>query len=129
MSFSRDIKNWTAKVELAANLVLRGTALDLAASIIKRTPVDTGRLIGNWQTEINGFPTTEVNSTAGAAINKAKNVTSKAKAGDSIYIVNNLSYAPVIERGDAHREPVGMVRLTIQAFKRVVAANAKKARK
>lgn len=140
MSFKDDIKKFSQKGEKAATLALRGTALDLFASIMKRTPVDTGRLRGNWQVELNRPATGEVDATAQQAIAKGSSVTGRAKLIDSVYVVNNLPYAAVIERGriEGNRRvgakgslqaPFGMVRVTINDFKQIVEKNARRARR
>ena len=128
MSFAGEIEAFNRKALKAANMVIRGTALDLSSSIIKRTPVKTGRLRGNWQTEINGFPISEINSTASQATAKNRQVINTAKIKDAIYFVNNLPYAGVIERGSSSQAPQGMVAVTISAFKKLVAKNARKNR-
>ena len=130
MSFKGDIQKFEKKAMKAATLVIRGTALDLSASIITRTPVQTGRLRGNWQTELNRLASGEVTTTPAAAIARNKGVIGKAKIADSIYLVNNLPYAPVVERGNYSKQaPAGMVRVTINAFKRIVQKNARRAKR
>jgi len=129
MSFKGDIQKFEKKAMKAATLVIRGTALDLSASIIRRTPVQTGRLRGNWQTELNSLASGEVTTTPAAAIARNKGVIGKAKIADSIYLVNNLPYAPVVERGSSKQAPAGMVRVTINAFKRIVQKNARRAKR
>ena len=114
MSFKGQIKKFNAKTEKATLLMFHGTAFALFGSIVKRTPVDTGRLRGNWQTSIN-------TSDGSAPI-------IMAKLGDSIFITNNLPYAQVIESGSSKQAPSGMVAITAAEFTRVVAANARKHR-
>ena len=130
MSFKGDTQKFKKKAMKAATLVIRGTALDLSASIIRRTPVQTGRLRGNWQTELNSLASGEVTTTPAAAIARNKGAIGKAKIADSIYLVNNLPYAPVVERGNWSKQaPAGMVRVTINAFKRIVQKNARRAKR
>lgn len=125
MSFSGDIKKWTEKTERAATFVFRGTALDIFSKVILRTPVKTGRLRGNWQCTLNVKASGETNGNARSAISKTKATTGKAKITDSIYLMNNLPYASVIENGSSKQAPQGMVKVTITEFKRIVAENAR----
>ena len=118
MSFSSDIGKWNDKVEKAATRIFRGTALSLFGKIVVRTPVDTGRLRGNWQVQLNSAPTGILEGT------KVQSGSTKAKLGDSIYIVNNLPYAEVIENGSSNQAPQGMVKVTVAEFKQVVRANS-----
>jgi len=131
MSFSKDIQKWRKKVEKATLYVFRGTALDLFSTIIRRTPVRTGRLRGNWQTEINSVASGELASTSGAAsLRKAKTKTGKAEINDSIIMVNNLPYAQTIEDGDYSKQaPQGMVKVTLTEFNDYVRKRATEAGK
>lgn len=129
MSFSDDIKKFANKTEQAALFVFRGSSLGVFNKVIIRTPVDTGRLRGNWQASLSGPLSGEVDSGGGAALNQASRVTSGAKITDSIYMVNNLPYAGVIEDGSSKQAPLGMVKVTISEYQRIVAENARKVRK
>ena len=42
---------------------VRATVLGSASRIIKATPIDTGRLVGNWQSNINSPKTSKINRT------------------------------------------------------------------
>ena len=118
MSFSDDIRRFNEKAEKAATKVFRGTALGLMNKIIMRTPVDTGRLRGNWFSSINR-PITQIDGNSEGYNQTA----SRAKLGDSIFFVNNLPYASVIENGNKSRQPAGMIKTTIAEFRQVVEAN------
>ena len=121
MSFWKDIDAFSKKVDKAATNIFRGTALSLLGKIIQRTPVDTGRLRGNWFSSINS-PIVQIDG-SGEGINTT---VVRAKLGDSIYMVNNLPYAKVIEDGSSEQAPSGMVKVTVTEFKHVVAAQARK---
>lgn len=129
MSFSSDIKKFSEKTEKAYNAVFRGTALDLARRIIKRTPVDTGRARANWKVQINIAPSIVSDSsdkTGARTMKEASNVISRYKFGDSIFIVNNLPYIEALEDGHSDQRPNGMVKVTVQEFKHIVAMRARK---
>jgi hypothetical protein len=115
MSFKGQIAAFNKKAEKAATMIFRGTALDLFGRIIRRTPVDTGRLRGNWQAGIN--------SPADGGGNKAIGV---AGIGDSVFITNNLPYAIPIEEGSSTQAPKGIVAVTVAEFKSVVKQQARK---
>ena len=119
MSFDKDIKDFNKKTEKAALNVFRGTALSLFGRIVKRTPVDTGRLRGNWQASINISP-------SGNGDTNYRTTVGGVKLGDSIYLTNNLPYANAIENGHSKQAPVGMVRVTIVEFEHTVAMQARK---
>jgi len=128
--FMRAFDEWTDKASKAYEDTLRATALDMFSSIIKRTPVDKGRLRGNWQVGINTAPTgeLEVDDKRGQrTITKARRTLESAKHVNDIYFVNNAPYAEVAEfglwndgpkttGGYSKQAPSGMVRVTLTEF-------------
>lgn len=143
MSFESDIKRFTSKVERAADKVFRGTALDIFSQVMQRTPVDTGRLRGNWQTGIGMYSKAELARIGGrASMSEANRKIAKWDIERPIYFVNNLPYAQVVEyglynhrtdkttsAGYSSQAPRGMVRVTVAEFDRIMQANAYKARR
>jgi hypothetical protein len=117
MSFSDDIKKFNEKTKKKVTKIFRGTALSLFGKIVVRTPVDTGRLRGNWQVQLNSAPTGTLDTTKVQDPSEAK----RAKLGDAIFIINNLPYAEVIEDGSSKQAPQGMVKVTVAEFKSIVA--------
>ena len=117
MSFSLDIKDFAEKTQQDAHKVKRSIAVNLADLIIKATPVDTGRLRGNWQASVGApakgeLDTTDKESdkTLTAAITKFS-----AETNDSYFLANNLPYAQPIEYGwSKEQAPQGMVRVSIK---------------
>jgi hypothetical protein len=113
-----------AKVQLdtAAREVLQ----DLALDVVKRTPVDTGFLRGNWQVSINAPPPSKLvdsgkpeaayagsskfPAVAPQTVARVSSEISRLDIGDTLYFTNNARYAAVIENGNATRRPRAMVR-------------------
>ena len=121
MSFASELRNFTVKAERNAEKVFRDTTIALFSQIIKRTPVKTGRLRGNWQTDVNREKEAVIErSGAEAAINEVVLEASQANLGDSIYLTNNLPYAKVIEDGSSTQAPSGMVKVTALEFEREI---------
>ena len=122
MSFAGDIGKANDAIAEALRHKLRSSAIAVLSSVVKRTPVDTGRLRGNWQVDVNSAPSGVVEEgMAHQTINAGKRKINKAKGGDTIYIVNNLPYANAIEWGHGeNNEPGGMVGVTVAEFKRIV---------
>ena len=129
MSFSKQIAAFNEKAKSRATKVTRGIALDLFSRIILRTPVDTGRLRGNWFVSIEEpiKNTTEGFDKSGAsALTSALSTVNKMKLGQKIYLTNNLPYASAIENGHSQGQaPQGMVKVTINEFKRIVKVHSK----
>lgn len=137
------VRNARASVEE----VYRKAAFDLTSAIVFRTPVDTGRLRGNWQTQLGSAPDGEIEGTDSAGhgtLGKANGVIFSAQLSDSIFVVNNLPYAEVVEYGlypnppkrgtktiggYSKQAPAGMVRVSIREFTAFIEAAAAKVRR
>ena len=126
MSFTSQLKAFTDKTEKNGDKIFRGTCISLFTNIVKRTPVDTGRLRGNWQTDVNKPKAGEVSRLGqGAALSEVVSEASKASLGDSVYMVNNLPYAKKIEEGSSTQAPLGMVRIAVVEFERELKRQAR----
>lgn len=122
-SFSLNIQRFVDKANGNLDLVVRKISLELFHRVIVKSPVDIGRFKGNWQVAIGSIPagTLELNDKSGTAtISRVTAATLALKAGDLIYLVNNLEYARALEYGHSKQAPAGMVRLTLSEFQGVV---------
>jgi hypothetical protein len=125
MSFGSDVSKWTAKTEAKIETAIRKIAIDVFAEVIMMSPVDEGRFRGNWQVAIGSIPTgtLEIDDKEGTAtLNKAQAESLGLKAGQTIFLVNNLPYAEALEYGHSQQAPGGMIRLTVQRWKPIVEA-------
>lgn len=131
-TFGQDLLRFARLTEQSMDQVARATILELSTSIILKTPVDTGRLRGNWQATI-GFQaagdTVSVGAQAAIADVKTALVTA---IGSRFYLTNNLPYAAVAEFGlwgtgdgatnkttrDGYsvQAPYGMVRVSVASY-------------
>lgn len=123
--FAIDIARFAAKTGIALDRAVRMIVIEVGSSIIRMTPVDTGRLKGEWQFTIQ--PATSETS----AIDKNKEGTKTIakfqgdslvyKAGMVGYITNLMPYAIPIELGGSKKQaPAGMVRVTLERFQQIV---------
>lgn len=130
MSFKSDLERFAQKVEVDSEKVFRGTSIAIFSSIVKRTPVDKGRLRANWQVDINKVAKGQLDSVdkSGAkAISAGSTKANQATLDDSVYIVNNLPYAEAIENGHSRvKAPAGMVKVTLTEFQKEVKKQANK---
>lgn len=155
MKFSAKVKEWADKAERRGTDVVRAVALQMDREVVLKTPVDTGRARANWAVELNGLPEnynlksgTRTGTRVGdrtPALGEARQVIRRAKAGDTIYIVNGLPYIRVLEYGEypsppkrgsrvkgryvvksqggySRQAPQGMVRITVERFQEIVGA-------
>lgn len=132
-SFALQIGRWSENARRKAEVVCRKIALDMTTRVIMRSPVDTGRFRGNWQTAIGVVPggTTERKdklprgAPGGRAFAQAQRTSLQFGPGQIIYLVNNLPYAVALEHGWSKQAPAGMVKITVQEFGPIVESLAR----
>lgn len=120
LAFDKAIRETEEDVEK----VFRGTAFAMFSKIISLTPLDTGRLRGNWQTTLNKPAKSEV--VDGNPTSEALSVTKQANIKDAVFMANNLPYAGVIEEGSSTQAPQGMVKITVDKFTQELEKQARK---
>lgn len=117
--FTLDIQTFVQKAKGNLDLVVRKISLDLFSRVIEMSPVDTGHFKGNWQVAIGSIPEGTLVLTdkdGSATISKAQATILNLKAGDIIYLVNNLPYARRLEYGYSKQAPAGMVRVSVLEY-------------
>jgi hypothetical protein len=123
MSFSGDVDRFAAKSLENADKSRRAVCLKLFSSVIKDTPVDTGRARNSWLTSV-GTPatgTTNPNNKAGADA-LAGISGSLGKLTDTVYLTNNVEYIGHLEYGTTKMAPFAMVRRNIERIKALLAS-------
>lgn len=127
-TFALDVAKWVEKAKGRQDIVVRKVCLEIFRRVIMRTPVKTGRARGNWQCAIGDVPagTIELNDADGSAtVSAVDAVVANVKAGDVIYLVNNVPYILKLENGSSKQAPAGMVGMTLTEFGAVVEEAAK----
>ena len=123
-SFSDQVKAFERDALRKMDLAVRKISLEMFSRIILKSPVDTGRFRANWQVAIGSIPSGTLDlydKTGTATVSKADLKLMGAKAGDTIYLANNLPYAIALEEGHSKTQaPQGMVALTVQEFSHIV---------
>ena len=100
MGFSSDIKKAREAMLKEADEYRKAVTISLFSSVIKDTPIDTGRLAGNWQTNEGDKKTNEIDRldpNRAEAIKEAQDVVSKSETETTIHLTNNLPYSLPIE--------------------------------
>lgn len=114
-SLSLDLSRFVDKTATKLERVKRAVALELFTSIVYDTPVDTGRLRGNWQISI-GSPLVGVvdklDPSGDRVTREIAAMVGESKLEDVLILRNNLPYAYRIEyEGWSHtKAPDGMMR-------------------
>lgn len=114
-SLTLDLSRFVDKTLARLNRVKRAVALELFTSIVYDTPVDTGRLRGNWQISI-GSPLVgtidRLDPNGEQVAREIAAMVGESKLEDVLILRNNLPYAHRIEyEGWSHtKAPHGMMR-------------------
>ena len=116
-NFTLDMSKYGEKTIKQIDQFVRKTAIDLTTSIIKSTPVDTGRARANWFVSFESAIEDITDDTNSAkALSNATNTILKGKIGKYIYIQNNLDYIVGLEYGKSKQAAQGMVRINVERF-------------
>lgn len=104
--FRLDLRKMIEVGEERANKAVRKVLLDMLATVVKRTPVDTGMLRANWQYGAGEMPsgtidTEDLSDEGRATVAREAAVigSTKLMLGYVHYLTNNLPYAEVVEYG------------------------------
>jgi hypothetical protein len=126
--FSRQMHRIAEDMGRTVEEVARGTIIDLFSAIIRDTPVDVGRLQGNWQTSVGSPASGELGRTG--ASEATLEVLTTIRQPDVYFFTNNMPYAERIEfDGWSHtKAPEGMVRINIDKTEKLLNARARRAR-
>lgn len=120
MNFSDVINRWTKDVKGSVQNITTELVFKLGESFITLTPVLTGRLKGNWIATLHSPSThsrVRYDGTGQETIDDLIATLNSYELGDSIYIVNNLTYSEFIEYGGSKwKAPDGMFRISMSKF-------------
>ena len=107
-----------SRVNGQIDVKIRKATIELFSSVVKGTPVDTGRARGNWQCTIGSPANNQVEATdkSGAGVITDVVSTVPAKSGAVVWLTNNVPYIQKLEYGSSKQAPAGMVRINIQRF-------------
>ena len=113
---------------------IRKSTIELFGSVIKMTPVDTGRAKGNWQCTVGTAATSEIDREDGSkrdSLSSSKAYEEVAKtvprSGNVVWLANNVPYIRNLEYGSSKQQaPSGMVRVSLERFGSIFADNASK---
>lgn len=109
-----DLNEYCKKKDVEIKDVRKNYAFALYSSIVKKTPVDTGRARGNWNITVGHDDTLESTRTRP----QFKNVDEvpKVEGDETIYISNNLPYITTLEYGGYPKNPKGGNGKTVNGY-------------
>ena len=113
------------KKSLALERAASDIAVDVARAIVTdlaiKTPVDTSAALSNWivtldapssetiSPHVHGSKGSTWSASSGRTIGQANFDMLKKKAGQAIYITNNIDYISDLNSGSSRQEPAGFV--------------------
>lgn len=120
MSFTADVSRIAEKMNTTAEEVARRTFVAVFESVIMDTPVDTGRLRGNWQATTLSPAQGKLDRFGHSG--PFANVKAVVHKPNLYYLTNNLPYAERIEYdGWSHtKAPRGMVRINVTRMESIL---------
>ena len=129
MSFSEDIRRFTAKAAEAHDKITRTATLELFSGVVKGNPVDTGRSRGAWTTSVGapGDSPERLDKSGALAISEINEKTPPG-AGQVTLLSNSLPYIFELENGSSKQAPEGFVRKNMDRVEKMVAAAVRKNR-
>ena len=121
-SFAADLRKFAERTNKSLDDTCRGVAIKWFSSTVLATPVDTGRLRGNWLVSQGSPITAELaRFDKSGSIVQGEIVQSVGGVGTVNYLVNNLPYAERIEYGRWSKQaPFGMVRVNFARIKAII---------
>ena len=127
-SFELQIKEFENMTTEKSELLFKKVCFDLSNSIIMDSPVDSGRLRGNFQPDINSIQNDvlEIDDKSGSVtVAKVATTTNKLKLGQYFTLTNNLDYAIHLEFGTAKfgfspKSPKGFIGINVMRFQTFV---------
>jgi len=122
-NFALDVSKWCEKVDGAIDQTLRTIFIEVGSSLVRISPVDTGRFRGNWQFNLDAPALGQLETTDRDGAETISRLVAEANsftAGQVAYIVNNLPYAVELEYGHSQQAPQGIVRITVARFQQIV---------
>jgi hypothetical protein len=117
--YALELTKILSKLDGNLDVFVQKVIIDMGSSVIKRSPVRSGRFRNNWN-----FSEAAPDISAGRGPDPAGSgaqaqiaaLAAKAKAGGVFYFTNALPYAWRIETGWSDQAPSGVVGLTVAEF-------------
>ncbi|MBG6289529.1 HK97 gp10 family phage protein [Pseudomonas nitroreducens] len=128
-SFSAQINSFVEQTKEDLTELFQNVVIAVGTSVIKISPVDTGRFRGEWQFTIDTPAQSQngrIDPTGNDAIADVVDGALMLQIGQTAWLVNLLPYAIPLEYGHSDQAPNGMVRITIARFQELVRKEAER---
>lgn len=130
------INQWTEETEVKIDEILQTIVMKIGETVVRLSPVDTGRFRGNWQLSIDSTTSSSLVRQDPTGTSTLSDIAAKVNgftAGQIAYLQNHVLYGydieygtyrgptdKVTEEGFSRQAPDGVVRITEQRFLRIV---------
>lgn len=112
--WTMDLSKYAKEQKVAISEVRRTYAFALYSSIVRKTPVDTGRARANWNISV-GSPDLTTTEDTRKSPKPLKDMAGNLD-DESIFISNNLPYITVLEYGGYPNPPKGGENKTVNGY-------------
>lgn len=122
-SFAQQLQRFADQTLDDMDEVFRRVVIEIGTTVIRLSPVDTGRFRGNWQFTVDQPAAASLNTfdkEGHETIARLVADVQHLSFGQTAYLVNNLVYAVPLEYGHSSQAPTGMVRITLAIFQHLV---------
>ncbi|MDX5592577.1 HK97 gp10 family phage protein [Pseudovibrio sp. SPO723] len=127
--FASVVRDFAQKAPEAIEATFKNSLQELDERVKKRTPIDTGFLRNSWMASTTSMPALTRDKEIGGGVPSDNGGTiAAATFGEPFYFAYTARYAPYLEYGSRGRQGVGMVRMSVQDWPQIVAAEAKNAK-
>lgn len=130
-AFSLAIQGFVADTKETIEQICLGIVLEVGDRLVFRSPVDTGFFRANWRFAMDAPDRTviEVKGTSDSpAPPPGPPDFTGTVVGRTAFWTNSVVYGPALEEGHSQQRPQGFVRITVQEYRAIVAAEAARSR-
>jgi hypothetical protein len=121
--FASQVASFSQQTHQKLDRIRRRSILSMFRLIVQSTPVDSGRLINNWRTNVGAPNISERTALSLSGVDSLAEVfTNMGLIHETVYFTNNLPYAERIEYDgwSQYKAPAGMVRIHISRWPELV---------
>lgn len=122
-TFTEQLEGFAEYAKQMADEIFKSVVIQIGASVINLSPVDTGRFLANWQFGIDSVSNASLDATdqmGDETLARFVKEVGPLTYGQTAYIYNNLIYAIPLEYGHSKQAPRGMLRITLARFQEIV---------
>lgn len=127
----KGVSEFMRLVNTAHDDILNDATKRVSNSLVRRSPVDTGEYLGEWDADVGALPADKENG-LGKRASTRRRLQGEAEIGrlhmgDTVFFTNNDPVAERIEFGYSDKAPQGVMRITARQWRKLVRGAARAA--